>query len=78
MRISPEHMLYIGFRGMVRRLMEYEDANYEEIQYEEVTLYGRYTSIKPQLLSGQLLCRVFYGMIYQNEATTKTSIEDLV
>ena len=43
-----------------------------------VTLYSRVTSLRSQLLSGQLLCRIFYGLIYVNEATTKSSIEELV
>jgi len=35
-------------------------------------------SLRPQILSGQLLSRIYYNLIYQKEATTKSSIEEMV
>jgi hypothetical protein len=34
--------------------------------------------LRGHLLSGQLLARIFYSLIYQKEATTKSSIEEMV
>lgn len=35
-------------------------------------------SLRGQMLSGQLLAKIFYSLIYQKEAVPKSSIEDMV
>ncbi len=39
---------------------------------------GKVTSLRSQLLCGQLLCKIFYSLIYQKDMVTKSSIEDVV
>jgi hypothetical protein len=65
---------------MVRRLQEFEsNPSLEgEVYFEEANLYGKATSLRPQILSGQLLAKIFYSLIYQKEAVPKSSIEDMV
>jgi hypothetical protein len=80
LRVSSEHLIYVGFRGLVRKLQEFEsNPTLEgEVTYEEAAVYGKLTSLRPQILSGQLLARIFYNLIYQKEAVPKSSIEDMV
>jgi hypothetical protein len=80
LKISQEHMVYVGFRGMVRKLQEFENGQSNGIDhyYEEAMIMGKMTTLKPQMLAGQLLGSIFYGLVYQKEATTKSSIEDMV
>ena len=39
---------------------------------------GKNTSLRTQLLSGQLLSKIFYSLIYQKDMVTKSSIEEIV
>lgn len=79
LRVSAEHLVYVGFRGMIRRLLEYESTQkLEQDPREELFIYGKLTSVKQQLLAGQLFANIFYTLIYQKEATTKSSIEEMV
>ena len=80
LRISAEHLVYVGFRGMVRKLQEFENNQSVEtdLYYEEANIYGKPTSLRPQILSGQLLSKIFYSLIYQKEAIPKSSIEEMV
>lgn len=38
-------------------------------------IFGKSTSLRPQMLCGQLLSRIFYSLIYQKDMVTKSSIE---
>jgi hypothetical protein len=80
LRISAEHLIYVGFRGMVRKLQEFENNQSVEndVYYEETNLYGKPASLRPQILSGQLLSKIFYSLIYQKEAIPKSNIEEMV
>lgn len=46
--------------------------------YEEINILGKNSSLRPQILSGQLLGRIFYNLIYQKDSVPKSSIEEIV
>ena len=71
-------MIYVGFRGMVRKLLEYENQSGEEVHYEDANIMGKNTMLRSQLLCGQLLSKIFYSLIYQKDMVNKTSIEEIV
>lgn len=52
--------------------------NDSEPYYEEATIYGKPTLLRAQILSGQLLTKIFFNLIYQKEAIPKSSIEEMV
>ena len=65
---------------MVRKLQEFENNQSVEtdLYYEEAIIYGKPTTLRPQILAGQLLSKIFYSLIYQKEAIPKSSIEEMV
>ena len=69
-----EHMIYVGFRGMVRKLLEVENQQNDDVQYEDANILGKNTALRSQILCGQLLTRIFFSLIYQKDMVTKSSI----
>jgi hypothetical protein len=48
------------------------------VYYEDAVIFGKLTSLRPQILCGQLLSKIFYSLIYQKDMVSKTSIEEIV
>jgi hypothetical protein len=80
LRISSEHILYLGFKGMTRKLYESEN---ELPMYrppksaEEILLQGKPISIRSYNLASNLIAKVFFTLVYKKDSLSKSSVEDM-
>lgn len=66
-RVTEQHVVFVGLRGMIRKLYEYEtDSNSARIVTGlERKIGGRQVNIKSYILGGNLLSSIFYTLIYE-------------
>ena len=65
-RVTEDHLVYVGFKGMIRRLYEYETdpTTIKLTANTEPMVGGKQVNVKSYLLGGSLLGNVFYQLIY--------------
>lgn len=78
-RVTEDHLVYVGYKGMIRKLYEYEhDQSLAKITANtELVVSGKQTNVKSYMLGGSLLGNIFYQLIYEKETTTKSSVEEM-
>ena len=66
-RVTEDHLVYVGFKGMIRKLYEYEtDPNSMKINANtEPLVGGKQVNVRSYMLGGSLLGSIFYQLIYE-------------
>ena len=86
-RVTEQHVVFVGLRGMIRKLYEYEtdpnslkiNASCEVLIKQNEDIQSNKTmSVKGYILGGNLLANIFYKLIYEKETVIKSNVQDMV
>lgn len=66
MRVTEENVVFVGLRGMIRKLYEFETdpASAKIIAMPERVIAGKSMNVKGYILGGNLISNIFYTLIY--------------
>ena len=82
-RVTEQHVVFVGLRGMIRKLYEYEtdpnslkiNASCEVLIKQNEDIQSNKTmSVKGYILGGNLLANIFYKLIYEKETVIKSNV----
>ncbi len=80
MRVSQESIIFVGYRGMIRKLYEYEhNLNLEaNPRSEEILIEGKKVNVRASYHVSLLFANIFYTLIYVKSSVSKNNIEEMV